>query len=60
MRTCCKVVAGVEGMGQACGALAEGTDDPATCKSVRQNIRYMLTDRKQEVPPSCGPTVLTK
>ena len=53
MRQCCKVMAQVDGMGQACGALAEGTKDPATCKSVTQTVRFMLADRKMPLPKAC-------
>ena len=55
MRQCCKAMTQVDGMGQACGALAEGTQDPATCNSVTQTVRFMLADRKMPLPQACEP-----
>ncbi len=53
MSACCADVKGLEGLGEACGPLAEQTTNPDSCRSVKDTVRYMLEQRNQKVPPSC-------
>lgn len=53
MSACCGEVRGMEGLGEACGPLAEQTTNPDSCRSVTETVRYMLKDRKKPIPTSC-------
>ena len=53
MTECCAEITGLDGVGQACGAMSESTSNPDTCASVTQTIRFMLEDRKKPIPQAC-------
>lgn len=53
MLECCAEVQGLDGLGQACGPLAEQTTNPDSCRSVTDTVRYMLKDRQKPVPAVC-------
>lgn len=53
MLQCCAQVKDVDGIGQACGPLADQTTNPDSCRSVTKTVRYMLKDRKQDIPLAC-------
>lgn len=53
MMECCGQVRDMEGVGKACGPMAESARDPNTCRSINQTIRYMLEDRKKPIPAVC-------
>ena len=53
MTECCAEIQGMDGVGNACGALTESTKNPDTCRSVLDTVRFMLEDRKKPVPAVC-------
>lgn len=53
MVSCCQQVKDLDGVGQACGPLAEQARDPQTCRDIKRTIHYMLQDRKQPIPAAC-------
>ena len=53
MLECCAEVQDLDGLGQACGPLAEQTTNPDSCRSVTETVRYMLKDREKPIPASC-------
>lgn len=54
MLSCCDAIRDMPGVGpRACSTIAEGTKDPQTCRVVKQTARYMLEDRKKEIPAAC-------
>jgi hypothetical protein len=55
MMQCCRSVKGLDGLGSACGSLAEGASDPNTCRSVTMTVRLMLERKQQPVPAVCQP-----
>lgn len=53
MRTCCKAIKDVEGVGIGCGKIAKGTRAPETCRSVLETVGYMYQEREQQPPQAC-------
>lgn len=54
MLSCCDAIRDLPGVGpRACSSIAEGTKDPQTCRVVKQTARYMLEDRKKDIPVAC-------
>jgi hypothetical protein len=53
MKACCDAVKDVDGMGDACGELAQSVTKPETCTSVVQTVSYMYEDRGLELPDAC-------
>lgn len=53
MIQCCQSVKDMDGLGSACGPLAEGTSDPNTCRSVTMTVRLMLEKRGKDIPLAC-------
>lgn len=53
MMSCCEAIRDVDGVGPACGGLAEGTRDPTTCRDVVRTISYLFEDSGEELPEAC-------
>ncbi len=53
MDRCCDQVRDVEGVGGACGEMAQGLKDPTTCRSVVRAVNAMFEERGEEPPKVC-------
>ena len=50
MLACCEQIKDAEGVGKACGQMAQGVKDPDTCRTILKTARAMFEKRGQEVP----------
>lgn len=53
MLRCCDEVSDTEGVGAACGDMAQGLKDPTACRSVVRAVNAMFEERGEEPPPVC-------
>lgn len=53
MRACCQAIEAHEGVGEACGELAQGVDSAETCQVVVDAARAMFEQRDEPVPAAC-------
>ncbi|MFW5966948.1 MAG: hypothetical protein ACOCV2_05485 [Persicimonas sp.] len=53
MMQCCDEIEGEEGVGGACGEMAEGERDPDTCRTVLETARAMFEERGESPPEEC-------
>lgn len=53
MLACCEEIKDVEGVGSACGEMAQGVKDPDTCRTILKTARAMFEKRGEEVPKAC-------
>ncbi len=53
MRACCDQVEDQAGVGEACGRLIEGVDDPGSCLGVTRSVVAMLEEEGKTVPTVC-------
>jgi hypothetical protein len=53
MLRCCDEVRGEEGVGAACGEMAEQVKDPTTCRSVVRAVNAMFEERDEQAPAAC-------
>lgn len=53
MSQCCVQIQGEEGVGEACGPLAEQTTNPDSCRTVRETVVFMLEKKGRPVPAAC-------
>jgi len=53
MRECCEQVDERAGVGEACGRLIEGVDDPGSCLGVTRSVVAMLEEEGATVPSVC-------
>jgi hypothetical protein len=53
MLRCCEVVKDHEGIGGACGELAQGVKDPNTCRTILRTIDVVFEERDEELPQAC-------
>ena len=53
MVRCCAHVKGLDGLGSACGSLADGATSPDTCRVTVEVVRHMLDEQGRPIPSSC-------
>jgi hypothetical protein len=53
MLRCCHAIEGKKGVGQACGGAATNVDDPNTCLTILESVKYMWENREEELPKAC-------
>ena len=53
MLRCCEEVRDVEGVGGACGEMAQEVKDPTSCRSVVRAVNAMFEERGEEPPAVC-------
>lgn len=53
MTKCCAAIEGEEGVGGACGDLAQGVKDPETCRTILKTVEAMYDRREEELPAAC-------
>lgn len=53
MARCCDEIEGEEGVGGACGEMAEGVKDADTCRSVLETAQAMFEKRDERPPKQC-------
>lgn len=53
MTRCCEAIEDHEGVGSACGELAQDVKDPDTCRTILRTVEAMFDDREEELPKAC-------
>lgn len=53
MSRCCDAIQDHEGVGGACGELAEGVKDPDTCRTILRTVDAMFEQRDEALPQAC-------
>jgi uncharacterized protein with PQ loop repeat len=53
MARCCNAIEEHEGVGGACGGIAEGLKDPDSCRSVLRAVDAMFEQRDEDLPAAC-------
>ena len=53
MVRCCEAIKDHEGVGSACGEMAQGVKDPDTCRTILRTVDAMFEERKEALPKAC-------
>lgn len=53
MECCAAAEDDLDGVGAACGGLADDTRDPQVCRDVVRTIGYMYEDQDRSLPSAC-------
>ncbi|WP_168210392.1 hypothetical protein [Persicimonas caeni] len=53
MSRCCEAIKDEEGVGSACGEIAQGVKDPDTCRTILRTVEAMYEDREEDLPKAC-------
>lgn len=53
MLRCCEAIKDHEGVGGACGEMAQGVKDPDTCRTILRTVEAMFEEREEELPKAC-------